>query len=259
MMGRKLVLPNQVNHRIISLVPSQTELLVDLGLTDQLVGITKFCIHPDNVYQSKPRIGGTKQLDFEKIRALEPTIIIANKEENEQHQIEALSKEFPLWISDIYTLEDNQQMILSLGRLFNKVEQAQHITNAINTAFKSLTTFDSPKKALYFIWKNPYMVAGNNTFINYILELLGFDNLLKNNTESRYPIIANEMLAELQPEIVLLSSEPFPFKQKHINEFQNIWPSAKIKLVDGEMFSWYGSRLIHAPQYFNQLINKLNG
>ena len=258
MMGRTIVLPRHINHRIISLVPSQTELLVDLGLADNLVGITKFCVHPNHIYKSKPRVGGTKQLDFEKIKALKPSIIIANKEENEKSQIEALSQEFPVWISDIYNLADNEEMILLLSKLFNKTEQAQQIINTITSEFKSLTPYVPPKKVLYFIWRKPYMLAGNNTFINYVLELLGFENLLKNNTESRYPTVTAEMLAKLQPEMVLLSSEPYPFKQKHIDEFQNIWPSANIKLVDGEMFSWYGSRLMQAPAYFNSLTNKLN-
>jgi ABC-type Fe3+-hydroxamate transport system substrate-binding protein len=259
MMGRTIVLPNHVNNRIISLVPSQTELLVDLGLADNLVGITKFCIHPKHIIKSKPRSGGTKQLDFEKISALNPTIIIANKEENEKAQIESLCEEFPVWISDIYDLADNEKMILSLGDIFHKNEQAQQIVNTINTGFNGLIPLAAPKNVVYFIWKNPYMVAGNNTFINYMLEKLGFNNLFKNDSTSRYPALDKQALQELNPEVVFLSSEPFPFKEKHIDEFQNLWPSANIKLVDGEMFSWYGSRLMHAPAYFNLLIKDLNG
>lgn len=258
MLGRTIHLPSHSSLRIISLVPSQTELLVDLGLSTQLVGITKFCIHPDEIYQSKPRVGGTKQIDFEKIRSLKPDIIIANKEENEKNQIIQLAEEFPVWISDIYTLADNNQMILQLGQIFNQTTRAKEIINFINQGFSNIESLKNSLSVAYFIWRKPFMVTGNDTFINHILLRLGFTNIYQNRIDSRYPEISLEQMNKQAPDVALLSSEPYPFSDKHIQELQTVWPNTLIKLVDGELFSWYGSRLIHAPAYFNALISKLN-
>jgi ABC-type Fe3+-hydroxamate transport system substrate-binding protein len=258
MLGRTIVLPNTPHLRIISLVPSQTELLVDLGLEKQLVGLTKFCIHPKEVFQTKPRIGGTKQFDFDKIKSLRPDIIIANKEENEQSQIEQLCQDYPVWISDIFTLEDNNQMIVQLGDIFDKQDQAQAIVDQINKGFSSIPKLPVAIRTAYFIWRNPYMVAGNKTFINHILARLGFDNVFEKREDSRYPEINEAALKQASPQLMLLSSEPYPFSDKHMQELNVVCPEAHIELVDGELFSWYGSRLIHAPAYFNALIDKLN-
>ena len=123
-MHRKIHLPRFPLRRIISLVPSQTELLYDLGLEEEVVGITKFCVHPPEWFQSKARVGGTKTIHFEKIKALQPDLIIGNKEENEREQIEALAECFPVWMSDIATLEDALDMMLRVGALVDRPEQA---------------------------------------------------------------------------------------------------------------------------------------
>lgn len=247
--------------RIISLVPSQTELLYSLGLTDEVVGITKFCIHPYEWFKTKTRVGGTKQYDFEKIKLLQPDLIIGNKEENDEVQIKALMQQFPVWMSDIKTMQDALQMILNIGEIVNRKNEATVIANNIETNFLNLkTTVDSSKtkkqKALYCIWYNPLMAAGSDTFINEMLGCCGFANVLQN--AFRYPEITVEKLRELNPEVVLLSSEPFPFKQKHIDELQLHCPTAKVILVDGEYFSWYGPRLIEAPKYFETVLIKLS-
>ena len=237
--------------RIISLVPSQSELLWDLGLREELAGITKFCIHPQEMFVSIDRVGGTKTLNIDKIRALKPDLIIGNKEENEQSQILELQKEFTVWMSDIYTLEDSLSMIEKLGALVNRVEESQTITNSIETSFLNLLKVN--KSVLYFIWREPYMAAGNATFIGDILKRIGLVNKISDE-QARYPELNLDEIKLLNPELILLSSEPYPFKVNHISELQDILPHSKIILVDGELFSWYGSRLQKSVAYFNELI-----
>ncbi|MER3463220.1 MAG: cobalamin-binding protein [Chitinophagaceae bacterium] len=237
--------------RIISLVPSQTELLFHLGLDKEVIGITKFCIHPEDWFRTKERIGGTKQLNIDKIKSLKPDLIIANKEENVQVQIELLANEFPVWISDVNNLGDALTMIESVGEMVNKSEQAQKIKNEIQHHFHELKMSGSKPKACYLIWREPYMTVGGDTFISNMLEYAGFENMFSN--KERYPEVTIDELKSIDCEWLLLSSEPFPFVQKHIEELQPLLPNTKIVLVDGEYFSWYGSRLINAPDYFMQL------
>lgn len=240
-------------QRIVSLVPSQTELLADLGLEEEVLGITKFCTHPERWYRSKTRIGGTKQLKIERIKKLQPDLVIGNKEENDRTQIEILRQDFPVWMSDIYTLSQALEMIKEVGELVNRAERAIQIATDIQTRFDAL---GSPQKALkvaYLIWRKPYMLAASNTFINNMLQWAGFQNAFAHL--SRYPEVSEIDLQKAAPDKLLLSSEPFPFSDKHIEELQLICPSADIRLVDGTYFSWYGSRLLGAPGYFEELRN----
>ncbi len=237
--------------RIISLVPSQTELLFTLGLDDEVVGITKFCIHPLEKFKAKPKIGGTKQLNIEAIRKLSPDLIIGNKEENEKEQIEQLMQEFPVWMSDINGLEDALQMIVAIGSLTGKSQPAKTISNNIRTGFEELQKKPANKlKVAYLIWKNPFMIAGKGTFINEMIERTGWENAIG---LSRYPEINEQQLNESKPDLILLSSEPYPFTEKHIDEFRAICPKSHIKIIDGELFCWYGSRLMQTPEYLYSL------
>lgn len=245
--------------RIVSLVPSQTELLHDLGLENEVVGITKFCVHPESWFRSKARVGGTKQLHFEKIAALQPDLIIGNKEENEQQQIETLMQEFPVWMSNIHDLSEAMTMIRAIGTLTSREEKANAIAAAIESRFQQLEQeiqTQPMRSAAYFIWKNPWMTAGHRTFIDHLLERCRLRNVFEKE-ESRYPEVTLEQLRDASPEVVLLSSEPYPFKEKHITEIQEVLPHAAIRTVDGELFSWYGSRLLEAPAYFNKLLRSL--
>lgn len=251
MMGRDVAF-NYPPKRIVSVVPSQTELLVDLGLNDEVVGITKFCIHPESWFRSKERIGGTKKLDIEKIKALQPDLIIANKEENEQEQIEELAQHFPVWISDIHNLPQALQMIQVVGQLTGTDGRANELVDEIVNGFTKLHTATTAKRVAYFIWYNPWMSVGHDTFISNVIHTIGWKNVLAD--KSRYPEITLEELKAYNPELVLLSSEPFPFKEKHIAEVKAALPDAEVKLVDGEMFSWYGSRLKEAVGYLQNLI-----
>jgi ABC-type Fe3+-hydroxamate transport system substrate-binding protein len=236
--------------RIISLVPSQTELLFSLGLDNQVIGITKFCIHPETWYRSKTRVGGTKKLNFEIIRSLKPDLIIANKEENDQEQITQLMQEYPVWLSDIRNLEDATEMIAGIGQLTGRQGKAEELISGIQHAFAQLPLAGTGESAAYFIWRNPYMVAGSGTFIHEMLHKCGLKNVFE---QARYPVIGPEELRRAAPELILLSSEPYPFKEKHVAELKRICPRSRILIVDGELFSWYGSRLLEAPPYFQRL------
>lgn len=245
-------------QRIISLVPSQTEFLADLGLEQEVVGITKFCVHPLEWFQTKARVGGTKTLHFGKIADLKPDLIIGNKEENEREQIEALSAQFSVWMSDIVTLQDALDMMAQLGALTGRVEKAQSIITNIKERFQewlSARASSPRRRAAYFIWRKPYMVAAGGTFIHEMLQIAGFDNVFAD--QSRYPEVTLSTLAAAQPECIFLSSEPYPFAKKDFAAFQEVCPKATIYLVDGEIFSWYGSRLLQAPAYFRTLQERM--
>ncbi len=260
--GHNIFLEN-LPKRIISLVPSQTELLFDLGLDEQVIGITKFCVHPSEWFYTKKRIGGTKKLHIDIIHQLEPDLIIANKEENVREEVEELSRHYSVWTSDVTDLPSACAMIEQIGSLTQKTEKAHEIISTINSNFSQLQTLNSSlhgtkqkPKTCYLIWNDPYMTVGGDTFIHSMLDAAGFDNIFKNKL--RYPIvtIADMVLSDCQ--LLFLSSEPFPFKQKHIDELQQALAriglsDTKIAIVDGEMFSWYGSRLQHVPAYFKEL------
>lgn len=254
MMGRVVEI-NYPPKRIVSVVPSQTELLFDLGLEKEVVGITKFCVHPEEWFRNKTRIGGTKQLHLDKIRELQPDLIIANKEENTQEQIEALAAEYPVWISDIQTIEQGLVMIEWVGELTGKTEAAAKIITEIERGFSQLQKASLPKSVAYFIWYKPWMSVGGDTFISDVIERMGWKNVF--GDRSRYPEISLEELKVANPELVLLSSEPFPFKEKHIGEIKEVLPYAEVRLVDGEMFSWYGSRMRYAGRYLNKLVESI--
>lgn len=234
-------------RRIVSLVPSQTELLSALGLDEQTVGITKFCVHPEAWFRSKTRVGGTKDVRLDIVRSLQPDLILANKEENTRDQVEALRQVYPVWTSDISDLDDALDMIRSVGGMTGRGQQADALAGQILSAFRALPTV-KPLQCLYLIWRNPFMAAGGDTFIHDMLEKAGFSNLAADRP--RYPELTIEEMRALAPACILLSSEPYPFREKHIGELQDLLPKTKILLVDGEMFSWYGSRLVHAPGYF---------
>jgi ABC-type Fe3+-hydroxamate transport system substrate-binding protein len=255
---REIILEN-VPKKIISLVPSQTELLADLGLEKEVIAVTKFCIYPMDWFRTKERIGGPKSVSIDKIKSLKPDLVIGNKEENEKKQIEELMKTEKVWMSDIKTLGDACEMIRRVGDMTNKKEKAEEIAKEIEkrfTAFRTEVKLAAKKRVAYFIWKNPWMVAGGETFINHMLGICGFENVFSKN-KGRYPEITLQDVANEKPELIFLSSEPFPFREKHIMELMEVCPGAKIMLVDGEYFSWYGSRLLKSPGYFSTLLSSI--
>ncbi|MFL9845903.1 helical backbone metal receptor [Flavobacterium rhizosphaerae] len=251
---------NGTPQRIISLVPSITELLFDLGLEERIVGITKFCVHPYHFKSIKEKIGGTKKVHTEKIRLLKPDIIIANKEENTEQIVKDLSAIAPVWVSDITTIDDLLQLIEAFGKLFSVRTQARQLTDKINFGLADFKRFMHGRewqRSAYFIWKNPYMAAGHTTFINEMMKLNHFSNIYENN-EGRYPeVVVQKIRIQGDPEIVLLSSEPYPFKDEDAFELGRHTHHAKTVFVDGEMFSWYGSRILKALPYFKLLQERI--
>ncbi len=247
--GNQLLI-EEYPKRIISLVPSITELLIDLGLSSNLVGRTKFCIHPQSQVELIPRVGGTKNPDLNKIGKLNPDLIICNKEENRKEDVELLLQNFPVYVSNVLTVEDGLEMIQHIGLLTGKENEANSIIDRIN--FPVYAATDSLKRScLYLIWMKPMMAAGTTTYIDDLLNRAGLLNLAPLGV--RYPFISEEILIQLKPQELYLSSEPYPFKEKHVKYFKSILPDTKISLVDGELFSWYGSRMIAASQYINDL------
>lgn len=242
--------------RIVSLVPSQTELLYALGMEEKVVGITKFCIHPEHWFRNKTRIGGTKGIHAEKIFSLQPDLVIANKEENLQAEVELLRTRVPVWTSDIDTLDAALEMIQQVGMLTGENEKAAALIQQISSAFNQLKPASNPAKVAYLIWKKPYMTVGQDCFISDMLKKCGFTPAFDHF--QRYPEISEADLQAAAPEVIFLSSEPYPFKEKDINALQQLLPASRILLVDGEMFSWYGSRLKEAPEYFQHLIDQLD-
>ncbi|SIT94785.1 ABC-type Fe3+-hydroxamate transport system, substrate-binding protein [Pontibacter indicus] len=245
----------QLPQRIVSLVPSQTELLFDLGLEERIVGLTKFCIHPKEKVKQKTKIGGTKNFKLDVIDELQPDLIIGNKEENYPEGIAALQEKYPVWMSDIYTLEDSLQMITQLGELTGTEAKAEQIAQGIAAGFQKLQPVQPAIPTAYFIWRKPYMAVGSDNFIDHLLQRCGFRNVFAD--QPRYPEVSSDELRAAAPKLILLSSEPYPFQEKHFAEFQELCPNAVIKVVDGEMFSWYGSRLLQAPAYLQGIIEEV--
>lgn len=241
-------------QRIVSLVPSQTELLYDLGLGHKIVGRTRYCIHPESQIQHATIVGGTKQFDIQKIRDLKPDLIIGNKEENYPEGIHELAKSFSVWMSDINNVPDALHMIQEVARITDTMQIGSAIAAKIDAGFKQLCKAHQPVRVAYFIWRKPYMVAASSTFINDILTRSGMINVF--NHLERYPQLTMNELVVQSPQVVLLSSEPYRFTATHIQEFQEVLPSAKVLLVDGEMFSWYGSRLLKAVEYLHTFVSE---
>lgn len=241
--------------RIITVVPSQTELLFDLKLGTKIAGITKFCVHPQHAKSEKTIVGGTKNLKLEKIASLNPDFILANKEENDREQIEWLKARFPTYISDVRSLETALDMIRDVGRVTITDDLAQEIIQTISNRFEKIDLAMHRPSVAYLIWKNPWMTVNKDTFIHDMLQRAGFNNVFADRTESRYPILSDSDLRSANPDFIFLSSEPFPFNDSHQREIATLAPNSKIHSVDGEMFSWYGSRLRH---FNTNLIHELS-
>jgi ABC-type Fe3+-hydroxamate transport system substrate-binding protein len=267
-LNNTILLDGSAPLRIVSLVPSQTELLHTLGLEEEVVGITKFCVHPRGWFAAKKRVGGTKAVHIDVVKALQPNLIIANKEENVKEQVEVLRAAAPVWVSDINNLQDALEMIEQVGLMVNKKPEALALAGQIETGFKWLAEALPPQAAqllsqtayrppvAYLIWREPYMTVGGDTFIGDMIRRCGFANVFEE--EKRYPQISLDELAHRNCRYIFLSSEPYPFKEQHAAEIRQQLPGAKVVFVNGEMFSWYGSRLLLAAQYFMELKDGLN-
>ncbi len=237
--------------RIVSLVPSLTEFLVDIGLEKNLVGRTRFCIHPQEKVAAIPSIGGTKNPRIEKIRSLKPDWVIANKEENRKEDVEALLDFTQVFVTEIDTIEDAFHEMIQIGTLFGREKQVHQLVHSIKHELPK--TDLKPLQTAYFIWKDPWMSVGSDTYIHDVMLRFGLKNVFSDYT--RYPSFSDDDLKKEKPDCVLLSSEPYPFTEKHVQEIQQIWPKARIECINGEWFSWYGSGMLNA---FNALVKWRN-
>jgi iron complex transport system substrate-binding protein len=242
--------------RIISLCPSITETLFALQLSNRIVGRTRYCIHPAGKIKQAAIVGGTKQIIEKVIAQLKPDLIIAEKEENPKEMIDLLAARYPIFVTNVENYKDSLKMIDDLGVICDREEEARKIAKGIMEQFQNFQPADEFIKVAYVIWNKPYMVAGQSTFIDSILEHCGFRNVFNNRPE-RYPVVTMEDLLGSDPDFILLSSEPYPFKEIHRDEFARQIPRAKPILVDGEFFSWYGVRMVEAVSYLNKLISSL--
>ncbi|WML38101.1 helical backbone metal receptor [Neobacillus sp. OS1-2] len=252
-LGRQVNL-STVPKRIISICPAITETLFALGLEKEIVGRTKYCIFPKGMVESIPIVGGTKEVNMETIRDLQPDLILAEKEENTKEIVLALEKVAPVFVSEVQKIDDSYRMIEALGLLMNREKAAEHLIASCKTSFPN-PSCKQKLNAAYVIWRKPYMVVGGTTYINDVLDTLGFQNPFATE-ESRYPMVTKEELTKANLDVLLLASEPFPFQVKHLAEFQSFLPNTKILLVDGEMF-WYGAKMVEAGLYLERLTKKI--
>ena len=247
--------------RIICLVPSLTELLYDLNLEEEVVGITKFCEFPPHFRKTKVLVGGTKNIKLERIKELKPDLIICNKEENTEEIISDLLPVAPIYLCDVKNLKDNALVIEQIGKICGRNTEASNLIQKINFELNDFQTFlkgqNQGLKVAYFIWYQPWMAAGSDTFIQSMLEINKFENIYSN--KERYPAVEPKKIRlEGDPEVIFLSSEPFPFGDKHAFELGRFTHHAKTVFVDGSYFSWYGSRVSKSFQYFKKLQLELN-
>lgn len=251
--------------RIVSLVPSLTELICVLGLGDKLVGRTGFCVHPREQLRDVPKVGGTKAVDVERIRQLKPTHLVVSREENEQPVVAELARFIPeIIVTNPVTLVDNLGLYRQFGEQFDCMPAAQGLIEQFEQAHaRLLSRQDDPVRVLYLIWKSPWMTVTQNTFISQMLACVGLQSVPSVEGASdadRYPVIEDEQWAQWQPELVLMSSEPFRFEQKHVEAVQQMPGMRDIpcRLIDGEMTSWYGSRAIAGLHYLADFRDAMN-
>ena len=245
---------NRPPQRIVSLVPSLTETIDYLSEKEIIVGRTRFCIHPSSI-KNIAQIGGTKNPNIDRIHNLNPDLIIANKEENRKEDIALLANRYPVWLSEISDYKSMIKDMDEMGRVIQESINAQKLIEAM-AAGRSSIKKDKTHRVAYFIWKDPWMTVGADTYIHDTLNACGLINVFSD--KMRYPEVSLSELKDRNPDFVLLSSEPFPFKKKHIKEISVNLPSTRTILVDGEMFSWYGSRYLKAIDYFKELTSRMS-
>jgi ABC-type Fe3+-hydroxamate transport system substrate-binding protein len=239
-------------RRLVSLVPSQTELLAYLGLDETVVGITRFCERPEHWRDEKTLVGGTKQVDVDQVRALDPDLILANHEENTPEDVDALEAVAPVFVTEVKTVTEALDMIRTVGHLTASADQTSTLAGKIIARFSRLPDF-APLRAAYLIWRDPFMTVGGDTFIHDVMSWGGFENVF--GDETRYPEVSIDSLAAADPDVVLCSSEPFPFHQKDrfTDDLREALPAVSVEVVDGQPFSWYGPRLLDTPPYLKEL------
>jgi len=235
--------------RIVSLVPSVTELVCELGLAGELVGRTGFCIHPREALKRIPKVGGTKSVNLERIRTLAPTHVIVNVDENTREAADALAEFVPhVVVTHPLGPLDNLALYRQIGSAFGKEREAEDLCRRFDSAYKDIQKAGfRTRNTLYLIWKDPWMTVSRDTYVSRMLGLVGLQTLPE-TAAARYPKLALEEPWLRDVELVLLSSEPYRFQEKHLAEV-NIALKKPARLIDAEMTSWYGSRAIQGLRY----------
>lgn len=244
-------------HKIISLCPSVTETLVKLGLKNQLTARTNYCYRPEGDVEGIKKIGGPKSIDMEAVDSTEPDLIIAVKEENDRQQIEKLREKHIVFVFDVNTYTEALDMIIRMGELMGKQEKAVEMADNIDKAFANIPQLKTPLTFLYLVWKDPLIAAGKRTYINNVLTSHGFSNCLDTFIQ-RYVTLNIEVFKKLEFDIAFLPTEPFEFNEDDKKDILAFFPETDVRLVDGEVFSWYGYRMLHAAEYLKKLINGFN-
>lgn len=257
-LGRRVVLPDRP-QRIVSLVPSITDLLHALELGDRVAGITRFCERPEHWRETKTIVGGTKDVKADVVADLQADLVLANREENEKADVDAIisASNAPVYVTDVETVPDATDMIRSVGALTGTAETAQEMADTIDARFADLQP-KATHRAAYLIWRDPYMSVGHDTFIHDVMQRAGFENVFSG--ETRYPTVTLDEIAAREPDVVLCSSEPFPFHQKErfTEEIRDALPNTSVDIVDGQIFSWYGPRLLETSAYLHELQETLH-
>jgi ABC-type Fe3+-hydroxamate transport system substrate-binding protein len=250
-------------RRIVSLVPSTTEILCALGLGEALVGVTVYCVEPRDVVRGKTRIGGEKNPDLEKIRALEPDLVIANIEENVRDDIDRLRAwSIPVWVTYPRTVAEGIQLIGELGELTGSSARAAELLRDIEPLHERVrmaTARRPPVAVFYPIWRGPYMTINGDTYIHDMLKVCGARNIFADRPE-RYPTVTLDEVAARRPDVILLPDEPFRFRRAHLADFAKYTDvpavrDGRIHLVDGKPFSWHGPRIAEALRRLPGLID----
>ena len=249
-LGRKIDF-ERPPETVVSLVPSLTKTLSDLGLGEKLAAVTRFCKYPQELVQTLPKIGGPQKVDTQKILGINPGVVLSVKEENNREQVLQLAEKIPVVVFNIRNIDDALRMITTLGRLFSVETKAHTITSRIKKGLAN-TVFPTKRlTVLYLIWKKPWMAAGKDTFIGSMLQAAGFENL----ANGRYPEVNETMMRRAS--VIMLATEPYPFKEAERKQLAERFPRQKVLIVEGEIFTWFGSYMLNAASYLTKLIEKL--
>ncbi|MCP4726215.1 MAG: cobalamin-binding protein [bacterium] len=255
--GKEVRLPPKP-ERIVSFICSVTETLFELGLDNRIIGRTNYCIHPAIKVEEVQKIGGPKNPDIDLILSMKPDLLIANIEENEKKDIEILEGSgIPVYVTYPRTVKESRDLIKILGEITGTVDKASLLCEKagreIESVVQKVKTVSKKPRVVYLIWRKPFMTVNRDTYINDLIDFCGGINIFADSND-RYPVINLEEIIESKPDVIFFPSEPFPFKEKHTREFRefNEIPAVSntdLRLVDGEMFSWFGYRIIPGLKY----------
>ena len=251
-------------RRIVSLIPSTTELLCDLGLADALVGVTVYCSEPRDIVRTRTKVGGEKDPDLAAIRALAPDLVIANVEENVREHVETLRGwGLSVWVTYPRTVAEGLAMIRDLGEVTGTQARAQAMLAELQPLYESVsaqTGARPPVDVFYAIWRNPYMTVNRDTYISDLLRVCGARNVFADRAE-RYPALTLDEVASRRPAVIVLPDEPFRFRRAHLADFAGYSEvpavrDGRIHLVDGKPFSWHGARVAQALRTIPSLFSR---